>query len=496
MNKKIATNTLAQVGAKFLTALISIFLIKILTNYLDLAWYGLYSKIYNYLGIFAFLADLWLYAISIREISKNKENAEKVVWNVLTLRTILWGFIIAIALLVALFLPWYNSQVALIAIFIVWIFTLFGLINSSIMSLMQANLKAEFSLISTVTGKIFNISAIIFVVYFLFPKDSVTNFDDPFMAIMLAWLLGNIVMTGLNYFYARRICLIKYRFDADYIKHIFKISLPYGLALFLSMVYFKVDVILLSILEPTSQADISVALYSVPMKIIEVLMILWWFFLNSMLPLFTQNFKEKNFEKLGKLIQNAFYILFTLWYWILFSWILFRDKIIAFVSRGEYLDRILYQYTSSDAFLIALFAFLFYFISNLFIYILISTDNQKKLLKINSIVTIFNIIWNILVIPKFSFVWAACVTVLSQILLLVLARREVRKIIKLKLDIVYILKTIFIWLGLSLFWLYLVNNFSFWNSLDVFIFGGFIFALYSIFSYINIKKSIYCFPSK
>jgi hypothetical protein len=37
MNKKIATNTLAQIGAKFFTALISIFLIKILTNYLDLA---------------------------------------------------------------------------------------------------------------------------------------------------------------------------------------------------------------------------------------------------------------------------------------------------------------------------------------------------------------------------------------------------------------------------------------------------------------------------
>ena len=36
-----------------MTALISIFLIKILTNYLDVAGYGLYSKIYNYLSIFA-----------------------------------------------------------------------------------------------------------------------------------------------------------------------------------------------------------------------------------------------------------------------------------------------------------------------------------------------------------------------------------------------------------------------------------------------------------
>jgi O-antigen/teichoic acid export membrane protein len=56
--QKIYTNTLAQIGAKLITALISIAMIKILTNYLDIAGYGLYSKIYNYLSIFAVIADL------------------------------------------------------------------------------------------------------------------------------------------------------------------------------------------------------------------------------------------------------------------------------------------------------------------------------------------------------------------------------------------------------------------------------------------------------
>jgi O-antigen/teichoic acid export membrane protein len=56
--KKIYTNTLAQIGSKVITALISIFMIKIITGYLDVAGYGLYSKIYNYLSIFAVIADL------------------------------------------------------------------------------------------------------------------------------------------------------------------------------------------------------------------------------------------------------------------------------------------------------------------------------------------------------------------------------------------------------------------------------------------------------
>jgi O-antigen/teichoic acid export membrane protein len=58
MLKKIASNTVAQILSKVGTAIISIFLISILTNYLSIELYGLYLKIYNYIGIFVFLADL------------------------------------------------------------------------------------------------------------------------------------------------------------------------------------------------------------------------------------------------------------------------------------------------------------------------------------------------------------------------------------------------------------------------------------------------------
>jgi len=76
--KKIASNTISQVITKFVTAFISIFLIGILTKYLSVEMYGMYNKIYNYLGIFAFLADLGLYTITIREITENKKNAQNI----------------------------------------------------------------------------------------------------------------------------------------------------------------------------------------------------------------------------------------------------------------------------------------------------------------------------------------------------------------------------------------------------------------------------------
>ena len=79
MLKKIASNTFAQILSKVGTAIISIFLISILTNYLSIELYGLYLKIYNYIGIFVFLADLGLYTIAIREISANKSDTKKIV---------------------------------------------------------------------------------------------------------------------------------------------------------------------------------------------------------------------------------------------------------------------------------------------------------------------------------------------------------------------------------------------------------------------------------
>ena len=76
--RKIYTNTLAQIGGKILTAIISIAMIKLLTNYLDIAGYGLYSKIYNYLSIFSVIADLGLYTITVRELSAHADDRDMV----------------------------------------------------------------------------------------------------------------------------------------------------------------------------------------------------------------------------------------------------------------------------------------------------------------------------------------------------------------------------------------------------------------------------------
>lgn len=90
--------------------------------------------------------------------------------NILTLRTFFGVCIIFLSLAIGFFLPGYNSPMALVGILITGVFTLFGLMNSSVMSLLQAHLKTEFSFVSITAGKIVNLLAMLLVVFILIPR--------------------------------------------------------------------------------------------------------------------------------------------------------------------------------------------------------------------------------------------------------------------------------------------------------------------------------------
>lgn len=489
MFKKIASNTFSQILSKVVTAIIAIFLISILTNYLSVEMYGLYSKIYNYTWIFVFLADLWLYAISIREISNNKENSSKIVWNVMTLRLILWIVILIFSTLLAFFLPGYNSSLAIFSIFIASFFTILQLLNSSILALMQANMRIEFSALSLIISKIVNVLLIAIIAYFLYPKDFIQNSDyfSPFLFIIWAGVISVFINTLLNYFYAKKITSIKFEFDYEYIKHLFKISLPYWIALFLSVVYFKVDIILLSLIEWPELWDLSIALYSLPMKIVEVLMVIGWFYMTSLLPSLSAGFKESDEKKLIKLTDISFRILFS-FASVLFVWgVLFRDYIIRIIANEDYITTT-HIYNSSDAFLVVFFVILFYFLSLVFIYVLVAAENQSKLLKINIFITIFNIVWNIILIPKYSFIWSWITTLISQILLFIFWYYYTKKLIDFKFPMIFIFRISVVSILIYFLWFYLLSNFSKWLYVDFIWYSIFLSFFFFSYLFIEFKK--------
>lgn len=99
---------------------------------------------------------------------------------------------------------------------------------------------------------------------------------------------------------------------------------------------------------------------------------------------------------------------------------------------------------SSQALEIVCFIFLFYFVSSLFTFTLIARNEQRKMLQINAIVAVVNIIGNLIFIPYFSFIGSAWVTLISQVLLMLITGYTVRHQME--------LKKIYLSAGYILFW--------------------------------------------
>jgi O-antigen/teichoic acid export membrane protein len=495
-NKKIYTNTLAQIAWKVMTAFISIFLIKILTNYLDVAGYGLYSKIYNFLSIFAVIADMGLYTITVRELSKHSDNTEmidKISSNVLTLRTISGIFIIWLSLLIAPFLSWYDSQMAMIGILIAGFFTLTGLMNSSLMSYLQATLRAEFSFIANTAGKMLTFGMILICASILFPLQSWISEISRYTLVMIAGLAGNTLMLGLTWWYTRRYIRIRFAWDTHYIKEILTLSLPYWLALFLGAIFFKVDTVLLSIMEDVQRADIAIALYALPMKIIEVGMMYGTVFLNSVLPVLTTSIEKKNKIETEKIITNAFQVLFAFWLGLSLFLMIYGREILLLLSGKKFMETSLLGFTTWDAMSIVAWVFLFYFISSLLTYTLIARGEQKKMIWINGTVAIINIIGNLIIIPQYSFIGSAWVTLFSQFLLILITGWYVRHDISHKKMILFIVPLTIVWMisGYLSQWLVWVYSQLWKTGTDLFIYlatASIVFGVIFLGGWWGIKK--------
>jgi O-antigen/teichoic acid export membrane protein len=116
-------------------------------------------------------------------------------------------------------------------------------------------------------------------------------------------------MMTLTWWYTRKYIKIVFLWDKKYMKEIIVLSLPYGIALFLNAIFFKVDTILLSVLESKDIADTAVALYGLPMKLVEVGMMYGTIFLNSLLPVLTLALEKKDNAKFRKVTRHAFLIM-------------------------------------------------------------------------------------------------------------------------------------------------------------------------------------------
>lgn len=410
--RRVATNAIAQILAKAGTALISIFLVRILTGYLGDAGFGAYSKVMNYSSIFAVLADIGLYAVTVREVAACRHDRSavvRIVGTVTSMRCILGVFLTIVALGTALFLPGYGSPVMLGAVALAMAFVLFGLLNSSLLSFLQAELRTEFSLVSTVAGKLITFLLIAAIAWWWLPvPEGFFASANGFLGVMVATLIGAIFMTGMLWWYARRLEPVGFSWDTATAKSLLIQSLPYATALFLGAIFLKVDIQVLSLFVD----DARVAHYALSAKIVEVGMVFSTFVLNSLLPVMSEAHTQNDHGRLARTVRVGLGTLMLAGAALsVYCWAL-AEPVARLAADPKFLAG--QGFDSVRVFYITAWVFALYFTGAFFQFFLLAVRRQKVLVWATGAAALANLILNFVLIPRWGIFGSAWASIASQ----------------------------------------------------------------------------------
>lgn len=433
--RKILSNTLSQIIGKVLMAVLGIFVVKIATNYLSVEGYGQYTVVYEFLAFFGIAADLGLFTIAVKEMSEDEEKIPKIIGNILSLRIILITFAMLIGVVSAFLIPKYQGTFIPIGVAIASATVFLTILNGTITSVLQVKMKMHISSFANVLGKIISVLFMAYIVFFGFPEDKETGF----YMLIFAGVIGNLIMVLSTNYYVKKITPLRPRFDFDLWKNVLKKALPYGIALILGTIYFRIDSILIYFLRNEKE----VGIYAVGMRILEHVSVLPLYFMNSVLPVLTKALKEKS-DKYKKVISYSFDFLSALSVPMVVGTVILAYPIIFVVSTPEFLSRLSEGFYGSDiALQVLIFALLFQFLNILFSFILIALDKQVRLLYINAACVLFNIVTNLIFIPHYGFVGAAVTSVFSELFILIATYIAAKRLLKFSLSFKNTLKIIF-----------------------------------------------------
>jgi len=417
--RKILSNTAFQIMGRAGVGLLSLAVIKIITSYLSVGKYGEYTNVYEFLALFAIIADFGLYTIAVREMSKNEDEIPKILGNILTIRVLVGLIVLAGVMVGGFMIPSHQGTQIPFAIMIATTASFIALINGTLTSVLQEKYKMQYAATAQIFGKIIQVSYMALVAFVLFYHDSFTGFYHLFWA----GVIGNFAMLMFTIGVIRRYTPVRFRFDRDRIKYILKQAAPYGLALFFSNIYFRADAILVFNMRGREEAG----LYGVAARLLEALAILPIFFMNAVLPTLTKHIKEGR-ESYKKILQYTFDFQLILSLPFLVGGFILAVPMIHLIAKPEFVSNLGAGFYGSDiALQIVLFSFVLIALNVIFNFTLIAIGKQAHLVWINGICAAFNIVANLLVIPWLGFRGAAMATVASEILVFILVFTTVKR---------------------------------------------------------------------
>lgn len=401
--RTVILNTLFQLLGKGVTGLVSFAISILLASQLGLTGYGDYTKITTFVAFFWLLSDFGVNALYVKTDTSDTHNS---FGSLLALRLLFSAVLITTASGISLLLPssgtngypWFIKT----GIMLYSITILFQSMTMSANALFQKNLRYDLSVWASVSGSIVSLVGLLCISKVFLVSQNV-------LSSLLIMITGIAITSCVSLYLAKTRIRFSFQYETQTMKKLFFLSLPVGLTLLFNVAYFRIDSVILALTRTTAE----VGAYGFAYKIFEFLLVIPSFFMNSLYPILLEEEKNrlsKNHTSHSLLISKSAVFLF-LSGCILSCVIFIATPIIATLKGFD---------ASITPLRILSLSLPFFFLTSLFMWLMIVRSKQKQLAYIYGFSLMVNCIGNILLIPRYGMSAASIMTGATEIMTLLL----------------------------------------------------------------------------
>jgi O-antigen/teichoic acid export membrane protein len=390
--RKIAKNSFFLLSGKIISILLGFAYSIYIARYLGAEGYGILSFALAFSGIFGVFTDLGLSTLATREIARNKALAVKYLGNIFLIEVILAGFTFLL-IFVSLNIMKYPHQ----TVIVVYIVSISIILNSFIKvfnSVFQAFENMKYEAVGAILQSIIMMIGVILAIK---GNLSVLSFAE-------VYLLASIIILGYTFFvYVWKYGIFKLEADWKFWKITIKDALPFGITGIFVTIFYWIDTVMLSFMK----GDEIVGLYNVSYRLIMMLLILPSIINVTIFPAMSK-FSISSSNSLNFIFRKYFKYMCIIGVPLCVGTVLLADEIIQSLYGTGYQD-------SATALQILIWSTLFIFVSSPFYRLLEASNKQMITTKITGICMLENVILNLIIIPKYSYIGASATTVTTEL---------------------------------------------------------------------------------
>jgi O-antigen/teichoic acid export membrane protein len=394
--RRIAKNTTVLFISQIITYVIGFFIAIYMANYLGPLGFGIIQTALALTAIYGVFTDLGLGTLTVREVSRDKALAKKYVANTTVMKIIL-SFFTFFLIFVTVNVIHYSQQ-EIYVIYIITASVIFNSFSGVFYSIFQSYQEMEFQSLAAIMNSILMLIGVITVIYYHLNV----------LAFASLYLISNaVVFVYALIFYIRKFHLPKIEVDYDFWKPAIMAALPLSFVSIFSLIAYRIDTVLLSILKTSVQ----VGYYGASYNLMMVFLFLPGVFSTAIFPVFS-NFFVSSEDSLKYTYKKSFKYLTILSLPIAVGVSLLSPQIIHFIYP-KFIPSI-------EILQILIWSIPITFLNYIFGTIIPAMNRQNLLLKITFISMTVNISLNLVLIPIYSYIGAAVVTIITELIVFIL----------------------------------------------------------------------------